>query len=136
MLAVNLSRSNRSIRSRKLSERLEPPEPFTNLVQLANVWVNLHWHDLRHEYASRLVEGLVPLAQVRDLLGHASILTTERYDNQRLEALQAAGPPTFVPVSRFECFGLSLRPEADAAAHSRSSSFLRTSSQGIEDSGR
>ena len=25
-----------------------------------------------------------------DLLGHASILTTERYDNQKLEALQAA----------------------------------------------
>jgi integrase len=52
--------------------------------------INLHWHDLRHEYASRLVERGVPLAQVRDLLGHASILTTERYDNQRLEALQAA----------------------------------------------
>lgn len=32
----------------------------------------------------------MPLAQVRDLLGHASILTTERYDNQRLEVLQAA----------------------------------------------
>src|SRR3954463_14241897 len=45
---------------------------------------------LRHEYASRLVERGVPLAQVRDLLGHASILTTERYDNQRLEDLQAA----------------------------------------------
>lgn len=52
--------------------------------------INLHWHDLRHEYASRLVERGVPLAEVRDLLGHASILTTERYDNQRLEALQAA----------------------------------------------
>ena len=52
--------------------------------------VNLHWHDLRHEYASRLVERGVPLAQVRDLLGHASITTTERYDNQTLEALQAA----------------------------------------------
>jgi hypothetical protein len=52
--------------------------------------INLHWHDLRHEYASRLVERGVPLAQVRDLLGHASIVTTERYDNQRLEALQAA----------------------------------------------
>jgi len=52
--------------------------------------INLHWHDLRHEYASRLVERSVPLAQVRDLLGHASITTTERYDNQRLEALQAA----------------------------------------------
>ncbi len=52
--------------------------------------INLHWHDLRHEYASRLVERGVPLAQVRDLLGHASIVTTERYDNQRLEMLQAA----------------------------------------------
>ena len=52
--------------------------------------VNLHWHDLRHEYASRLVERGVPLSQVRDLLGHASIATTERYDNQRLEALQVA----------------------------------------------
>jgi integrase len=52
--------------------------------------INLHWHDLRHEYASRLVERGVPLAQVRDLLGHASIITTERYDNQTLEALQAA----------------------------------------------
>ena len=44
----------------------------------------------------------MPLAQVRDLLGHASILTTERYDNQRLEALQAAvgrleGGKTFDP---------------------------------------
>ncbi|OLD20656.1 MAG: hypothetical protein AUJ01_03825 [Acidobacteria bacterium 13_1_40CM_3_65_5] len=37
-----------------------------------------------------LVERGVPLAQVRDLLGHASILTTERYDHQKLEALQAA----------------------------------------------
>jgi integrase len=52
--------------------------------------INLHWHDLRHEYASRLVEKGVPLAQVRDLLGHASITTTERYDNQKLENLQAA----------------------------------------------
>ncbi len=64
--------------------------------------INLHWHDLRHEYASRLVERGVPLAQVRDLLGYASILTTERYDNQRLEALQAAvqrleGGKTFDP---------------------------------------
>src|SRR5436190_20563149 len=52
--------------------------------------INLHWHDLRHEYASRLVESGVPLAQVRDLLGHASITTTARYDHQKLENLQAA----------------------------------------------
>jgi site-specific recombinase XerD len=48
--------------------------------------INLHWHDLRHEYASPLVERGVPLAQVRDLLGHASITATERYDNQKLGA--------------------------------------------------
>jgi integrase len=52
--------------------------------------IDLHWHDIRHEYASRLVERGVPLAQVRDLLGHASITTTERYDNQTLENLQAS----------------------------------------------
>jgi len=69
--------------------------------------INLHWHDLRHEYASRLVERGVPLAQVRDLLGHASILTTERYDNQRLEALQAA-------VERLEG-GKTFNPKTDAS---------------------
>jgi integrase len=52
--------------------------------------IDLHWHDLRHEYASRLAERGVPLAQVSDPLGHASIFTTERYDNQKLEALPAA----------------------------------------------
>jgi hypothetical protein len=31
--------------------------------------INVRWHHLRHEYASRLVEKNVPLAQVRDLLG-------------------------------------------------------------------
>lgn len=40
--------------------------------------IDLRWHDLRHEHASRLVELGVPLSQVRDLLGHASITTTER----------------------------------------------------------
>ena len=63
---------------------------LTESCQEALEAIDLHWHDLRHEYASRLVERGVPLAQVRDLLGHASITTTERYDNQTLEALQSA----------------------------------------------
>jgi hypothetical protein len=52
--------------------------------------IDLRWHDLGHEYASRLVERGVPLSQVRDLLGHASIVTTERYDNQSDAALFAS----------------------------------------------
>ena len=33
---------------------------------------DLHWDDLRHEYASRLMEQRVPLSQGRDLLGATS----------------------------------------------------------------
>ena len=51
---------------------------------------DLRFHDLRGEFASRLVEKGVPLSQVRDLLGHSSIVTTERYDRQRFEALEVA----------------------------------------------
>jgi integrase len=50
----------------------------------------VRFHDLRSEYASRLVEHGVPLSQVRDLLGHCSIIVTERYDRVRLESLKAA----------------------------------------------
>lgn len=36
-------------------------------------------HDLRHTFASWLVSAGVPLAEVRDLLGHSTIEMTERY---------------------------------------------------------
>jgi hypothetical protein len=83
--------------------------------------INLHWHDLRHEYASRLVERGVPLAQVRDLLGQASILTTERYDNQRLEALQAA-------VERLE-EGKTFDPNTEAADNLSAEAVSRDSAK-------
>jgi integrase len=51
---------------------------------------DVRFHDLRSEYASRLVENGVPLSQVRDLLGHCSIVVTERYDRQTLTALKEA----------------------------------------------
>lgn len=40
---------------------------------------DLHFHDLRHDFAVRLLKSGATLEQVRDALGHDSVKTTERY---------------------------------------------------------
>jgi hypothetical protein len=40
---------------------------------------DLHFHDLRREFACRLLESRAELHDVRDFLGHANITTTSRY---------------------------------------------------------
>jgi integrase len=46
-----------------------------------NLWLDqrMHFHSLRHTFASWLVQGHVPLMEVQKLLGHSSISTTEIY---------------------------------------------------------
>jgi integrase len=39
----------------------------------------LHFHDLRREFGSRLLESGAAQHDVRDFLGHANITTTSRY---------------------------------------------------------
>ncbi|MDP4194859.1 MAG: tyrosine-type recombinase/integrase [Bacteroidota bacterium] len=46
-----------------------------------NVNQKLHFHSLRHGHASHLAMKAVPLAGIRDLLGHQSITTTEIYSH-------------------------------------------------------
>jgi integrase len=41
--------------------------------------INLHFHDLRREFACSLLESSADLHDVRDFLGHANITTTSRY---------------------------------------------------------
>ena len=58
------------------------------LVTIKTAWRNtcrragitgLHFHDLRREFACRLLESSADLHDVRDFLGHATIKTTSRY---------------------------------------------------------
>ena len=48
---------------------------------------DLRLHDLRHSYASTLVNNGVSLYDVQKLLGHSSITTTQRYAHLSSERL-------------------------------------------------
>jgi integrase len=65
---------------------------------------NLHFHDLRREFGSRLLESSADLHDVRDFLGHANITTTSRYLRStpvRLErALAKLDPPIRTPFAQ------------------------------------
>jgi integrase len=50
--------------------------------------IDLHFHDLRHEAASRLLEAGWPLHHVQEMLGHASLDQTTTYLNVKIVGLQ------------------------------------------------
>ena len=50
----------------------------------------IHFHSLRHSFASNLVQQGVSLYTIKELLGHSSITTTEIYSHLNMDALRDA----------------------------------------------
>ena len=67
----------------------DPKKAWAKACTAAGV-VDLHFHDLRHEAASRLIEQGWPLQNVQHMLGHADAKTTSIYVNATLQSLEAS----------------------------------------------
>ena len=71
-------------------------------------------HTTRHTYATEQLEDGRSLAEIADLLGHASISTTERYAHRRSKIGRAAAD--VVPDPRLDPTPAPQQPESDENA--------------------
>jgi len=63
---------------------------FKKAVRLANLNDEIHFHTLRHSFASNLVQRGVNLYVVKELLGHEDIKTTQVYSHLTQDSLSIA----------------------------------------------
>ncbi len=63
---------------------------FKQACRAAGIDKSIHFHSLRHSFASNLVQKGVNLYTIKELLGHSSISTTEIYAHLNMDALKEA----------------------------------------------
>jgi site-specific recombinase XerD len=69
------------------------------LLRAAGIARRVTVHSLRHKFATAMLEDGVDLKRIRDILGHASLATTQRYvDHISSHWLRAAVPARLVPA--------------------------------------
>lgn len=73
-----ISNLKSEIPSRGFCGSKTPRHWFNRSCRLAEI-KDFHWHDLRHTFATRLLQAGVPAEQVQRLMGHKSITMTLRY---------------------------------------------------------
>ena len=63
---------------------------FKRACKAADLDNAIHFHSLRHSFASNLVQRGVPLYTIKELLGHSSVSTTEIYSHLNMDSLREA----------------------------------------------
>ena len=63
---------------------------FKKLIRNSSLNQDLHFHDLRHSFASNLVKKGVSIFVVKELLGHQDVKTTQIYSHLTIDSLKNA----------------------------------------------
>ena len=63
---------------------------FKAACRAADIDKSIHFHSLRHSFASHLVQQGVSIYTIKELLGHSSISTTEIYSHLNIDTLKEA----------------------------------------------
>jgi integrase/recombinase XerC len=82
-MAVFLNHSGRRITTRSVARVVEKH------LKTAGIAVRMGPHGLRHTFATHLLNGGADLRVIQEMLGHASLSTTQRYTHVNLDQLTA-----------------------------------------------
>jgi integrase len=94
-ITATLQKTLQAIKVRDISGRVFPMAvrslraAFEKTLEKAEI-ENFHFHDLRHTFATRLVQRNVNLYKVKELLGHKTITMTMRYAHHCPESLRSS----------------------------------------------